>query len=133
VRSDRPTSLPLPQRLTPIWLSSLIFLKRSSDVVTFLLVAATLTVYSWTVYTQQQWAQEYRKLETLQRNERHLTMANEGIKDQLAQQAEKPATGLVTPSQANTIFLPPAPQRQSSTTSTNTTDPEPAAKTPLGY
>jgi hypothetical protein len=24
-------------------------------------------------------------------------MANEGIKDQLAQQAEKPATGLVTP------------------------------------
>lgn len=133
VRSDRPTSLPLPQRLTPIWLSSLIFLKRSSDVVTFLLVAATLTVYSWTVYTQQQWAQEYRKLETLQRNERHLTMANEGIKDQLAQQAEKPATGLVTPSQANTIFLPPAPQRQSSTTSTNTTDPEPPAKTPLGY
>lgn len=133
VRSDRPTSLKLPQRLTPIWLSSLIFLKRSSDVVTFLLVAATLTVYSWTVYTQQQWAQEYRKLETLQRNERHLTMANEGIKDQLAQQAEKPATGLVTPSQANTIFLPPAPQRQSSTTSTNTTDPEPAAKTPLGY
>lgn len=133
VRSDRPTSLKLPQRLTPIWLSSLIFLKRSSDVVTFLLVAATLTVYSWTVYTQQQWAQEYRKLETLQRNERHLTMANEGIKDQLAQQAEKPATGLVTPSQANTIFLPPAPQRQSSTISTKTTDPEPAAKTPLGY
>jgi Fe-S cluster biosynthesis and repair protein YggX len=133
VRSDRPTSLKLPQRLTPIWLSSLIFLQRSSDVITFLLVAATLTVYSWTVYTQQQWAQEYRKLETLQRNERHLTMANEGIKDQLAQQAEKPATGLVTPSQANTIFLPPAPQRQSFTTSTNTTDPEPAAKTPLGY
>ena len=133
VRSDRPTSLKLPQPLTPIWLSSLIFLKRSSDVVTFLLVAATLSVYSWTVYTQQQWAQEYRKLETLQRNERHLTMANEGIKDQLAQQAEKPATGLVTPSQANTIFLPPAPQRQSSTTSTKTTDPEPAAKTPLGY
>jgi hypothetical protein len=60
-------------------------------------------------------------------------MANEGIKDQLAQQAEKPATGLVTPSKANTIFLPPAPQRQSFTTSTNTTDPEPAAKTPLGY
>ncbi len=133
VRSDRPTSLPLPQRLTPIWLSSLIFLQRSSDFITFLLVAATLSVYSWTVYTQQQWAQEYRKLETLQRHERHLTMANEGIKDQLAQQAEKPATGLVTPSQANTIFLPPAPQRQSSSILSKTTDPEPAAKTPLGY
>jgi hypothetical protein len=117
----------------PIWLSPLLFLQRSSDVVTFVLVATTLTLYSWTVYTQQQWAQEYRKLENLQRDERHLTTTNAVIKDQLAQQAEKPATGLVSPNSANTIFLTPAPQRQVRTNPAKTGDPEPGAKAPLGY
>jgi hypothetical protein len=125
--------LNVAQRPTPIWLSSLLLLKRSSDVITFLLVAATLTVYSWTVYTQQQWSREYRKLDNLQRNERQLTTANAVFKDQLAQQAESPSTGLVTPTPANTIFLPPAPQRQSHSAPTKTADPEPVAKTPLGY
>lgn len=121
------------QRVTPAWLSPLLILQRSSDVVSFVLISATLALYSLTVYTQQQWAQEYRKLENLQRNERHLTTTNAVIKDQLAQQAEKPATGLVTPTPANTIFLPPAPQRKSSTAPTQMADPEPAAKAPLGY
>jgi hypothetical protein len=109
------------------------FLQRISDLTTFVLVAATLTVYSWTVYTQQQWTREYRKLETLQRHERDITATNEVIKDKLAQQAERPATGLVTPTPANAIFLPPAPVRQSLTPSTQPSAPEPAAKTPLGY
>lgn len=122
-----------PQQATPVWLSSLLFMQRSSDIVTFLLVASTLIVYSWTVYTQQQWAQEYRKLENLQRNERHLTTANEVMKDQLAQQAENPATGLVNPNQDSTIFLPSAPQRQVYTTSTQTSDRESASTPPLGY
>jgi hypothetical protein len=121
------------QRVTPAWLSPLLILQRSSDVVSFVLISATLALYSWTVYTQQQWAQEYHKLENLQRNERHLTTTNAVIKDQLAQQAEKPATGLVTPTPANTIFLPPAPQRKSSTAPTQMAAPEPAAKAPLGY
>jgi len=118
---------------TPIWLSSLLFLQRSSDVVTFILVATTLTIYSWTVYTQQQWTKEYQKLETLQRHERHLTTTNAVIKDQLAQQAENPATGLVTPTPANTIFLPPAPQRQAQTIPTSIAEAESKATTPLGY
>lgn len=128
-----PQTLTLSQQLTPRWLSSLLFLKRSSDVVTFLLVTTTLTIYSWTVYTQQQWMRDYRKLENLQRQERQLTTANAVMKNQLAQQAEKPATGLVTPTQTNAIFLPPAPQRQASTASTQTTHSEPEAKSPLGY
>ncbi|NEQ21691.1 MAG: hypothetical protein F6K28_21245 [Microcoleus sp. SIO2G3] len=118
---------------TPIWLSSLLFLQRSSDLVTFILVGTTLTIYSWTVYTQQQWTKEYRKLETLQRHERQLTTTNAVIQDQLAQQAENPATGLVTPTPGNTIFLPPAPQRQAQTAPTPTTEPESKATTPLGY
>ncbi|HEY9829349.1 MAG TPA: hypothetical protein V6D26_02135, partial [Stenomitos sp.] len=89
--------LNVSQQPKPIWLSSLLVLQRGSDLVAFFLVATTLTIYSWTVYTQQQWAQEYRKLENLQRQERQLTTANAVMKDQLAQQAERPATGLVTP------------------------------------
>lgn len=133
IEAQRLGTATLSRQTTPAWLSSLVFLQRSSDYLTFLLIGATLTLYSWTVYTQQQWTQEYRKLETLQRNERNLTTANEVMKDQLAQQAESPATGLVTPTSANAIFLPPAPQRQSHTAPTQKTDAEPTATTPLGY
>ena len=125
--------LKLSQETQPLWLSSLLFLQRSSDVITFLLVAATLTIYSWTVYTQQQWSQEYGKLQKLQRDERQLTTANAVIKDQLAQQAEKPGTGLVPPTQANTIFLQPAPQRPFHTAPNQSTEPEPPQLPPLGY
>jgi len=118
---------------TPAWLSPLLFLQRSSDIVTFVLVASTLTLYAWTVYTQQQWAQEYGKLESLQREERQLTTTNEVLKNQLAQQAEKPSTGLVTPTPAKKIFLQPAPQRQPLSAPTKTVDPELPSKAPLGY
>lgn len=121
------------QQPQPMWLSPLLFVQRSSDIVTFVLVATTLTLYALTVYTQQQWTQEYRKLENLQRDERHLTTTNAVIKNQLAQQAEKPATGLVSPSPANTIFLTPAPQRQINSNSAKKVDVEPGAKAPLGY
>jgi hypothetical protein len=108
-------------------------LQRGSDVITLILGIVTLTIYSWTVYTQQQWTQEYRKLGTLQRNERDLTTTNEIIKDQLAQQAERPATGLVTPTTANTLLLSPAPQRPFQESPNQTPDQETLAKTPLGY
>ena len=132
-QSEATATLPLSLRPEPSWLSLLLFLQRSSDIITFLLIAATLTIYSWTVYTQQQWTREYRKLQTLQRQERQMTTANATLKDQLAQQAENVATGLVTPTPANTIFLPPAPQRSSHTTPTKVPDSQSSARTPLGY
>jgi len=125
--------LNVSQQPKPIWLSSLLVLQRGSDLMAFFLVTTTLTIYSWTVYTQQQWTQDYRKLEALQRQERQLTTANAVMKDQLAQQAERPATGLVAPSQANTIYLPSAPQRPFNESPTRSADPEPGGKTPLGY
>ncbi len=118
---------------SPLWLRSLLFVQRSSDVITFCLVAITLTVYSWTVYTQQQWSQEYRKLETLQRHERHLTTTNETLKDQLAQQAENPETGLVTPTTANTIYLPPARQETQAAPTPPLPETQPTTSMPLGY
>ena len=102
-----------PREAVPLWLMRLCALQRHSSIVTFLLVASMLVVYGWTVYSQQLWSKEYRKLETLQRHERQLTTTNEVLKNQMALQAERPNTGLVAPSPASAIFLPPAPQNPS--------------------
>ena len=125
--------LNVSQRPKPIWLSSILVVQRSSDLMAFILVATTLSIYSWTVYTQQQWSREYRKLEDLQREERQLTTTNAVMKDQLAQQAERPGTGLVTPTPANPLVLPASPQRPFQTAPTQSANPVPVAKTPLGY
>ena len=99
-------------RRTPLWLKSLVGAQRSSSVVVFLLIAAVMVVYGQTVYTQQMWSREYRKLETLQRHERQLTTTNESLKDQIVQQSEKSTTGLVPITSHNSIFVKPAPLRK---------------------
>ncbi len=126
-------NLNVSQRPKPIWLSSLLVVQRGSDLMAFILVATTLTIYSWTVYTQQQWSKEYRKLENLQREERQLTAKNAVMQDQLAQQAERPGAGLVPPTPANPVVLPASPQRPFQTAPAQSAAPEPMAKTPLGY
>ncbi|HEY9692972.1 MAG TPA: hypothetical protein V6D15_12240 [Oculatellaceae cyanobacterium] len=131
-RSRRLENLPYSQAY-PKWLRTLIMMQRSSDIMMFSLVTAMLTIYGLTVYTQQLWTKEYRKLDHLQRQERQMTAANEVLKNQLAQQAENPATGLIPPDPAKTIFLPAAPQRhfqqQPSTAKAVVSPPKP----PLGY
>ena len=117
----------------PSWLRSLLLVQRSSDLLAFLLCFATLILYSWTVYTQQQWTKAFRQLETLQRNERHLTTANAVMKDHLAQEAENPGTGLVNPSRNNTILLPPTQERKFKKVNTQSQKSQPVGKTPLGY
>jgi hypothetical protein len=126
--------LNVSQRPKPVWLSSLLVVQRSSDLIAFLLVATTLSIYSWTVYTQQQWSKEYRKLEDLQRQERQLTTANAVMQNQLARQAEQRGSGLVpfNPS-TGSVVLPSQDPRPVRTTPTQSADPEPMAKTPLGY
>jgi hypothetical protein len=95
----------------PLWLTLLVMAQRGSSVVTFILIAAVLTVYSWTVYAQQRWGQAYRHLESLQKQERQLIATNEVLKNQMARQAEKPDVGLILPDPSTRIFLSPAPQR----------------------
>jgi len=107
--------LQLRTQSAPLWLLRLCALQRRFCVVTFLLMAGMLTVYAWTVYSQQTWSQAYRKLETLQRHERQLTATSEVLKNYMALQAEQPATGLVLPNPATAIFVVPAPQRAART------------------
>lgn len=89
----------------PVWLMRWNSLHRHSAVITFLLVSATLVVYGWTVYSQHLWSGSYKKLQELQRDERQLTKHDEALKNRMAQEAEKPHSGLVSPTPANTIFL----------------------------
>lgn len=107
--------LQLKAQSAPLWLLRLCALQRRFCVVTFLLMAGMLTVYAWTAYSQQRWSQAYRKLETLQRQERQLTATSEVLKNYMALQAEQPATGLVPPDPATAIFIVPAPQRPART------------------
>lgn len=123
-------SLPKPQPL-PVWLKFLVTLQRGSSVLTFVLVAGVLSVYGWTVLVQQRWGHEYSKLETLRKHERHLVAANEVLKNQLAQQAERPDTGLVLPDPGTTVFLAPAPARP--LVEPSSLPAMPASTSPLGY
>ncbi|MEO1429615.1 MAG: hypothetical protein AAFS12_06365 [Cyanobacteria bacterium J06632_19] len=89
----------------PVWLMRWNSLHRHSAVMTFLLVSATLVVYGWTVYSQHLWSRSYKKLQELQRDERQLTKHDEILKNRMAIEAEKPHSGLVSPTPGNTIFL----------------------------
>ena len=98
----------------PAWLRFLLFLQHCSSFVTFSLVVSTLIVYAGVVYSQQQWSSNYDELKKLQRSYRNLIATNETLKNQLAEQAEQPETGLVLPDPDNTIVLPSPSQLPSS-------------------
>jgi hypothetical protein len=110
---------------------------RHSGILAFVLVATTLVIYGWTVYSQQHWSQSYRKLQTLQRDERQLTTTIEVLKNKMAQEAQTPAAGLVSPSPAGAIFLPPASEDANSSPSTTTPEsnfqPQQQNSAPIGY
>ncbi len=92
-------------RSIPSWLLPLHLWQRRFGIATYILIAGMLAVYGSTVYSQQKWSQEYRKLENLQRYERELTTKNEVLKNHLAKEAEQSATNLVAPNPADAIIL----------------------------
>lgn len=132
--NDRVRQLPT-RRSLPMWLRLLIQLQRGSLVVTFILVTAALVLYGSTIYMQQHWSKEYRKLKTMQRSERQMVTAKELMKNQLIQQAEQPGSGLVPRTTDHTIFLEPAPDRVPVAADPTLAKPDsaPNASAPLGY
>lgn len=125
--------LPLPKQKTPAHLRSLLVLQKGASLVTLILIGAALGVYAWTVYIPKLWNKEYNKLETLQRYERQLQSTSETIKEQLAQQAEKPENGLANPNPAQTIFLPAAPETSNYHKANPKSEQVPLVTTPLAY
>ncbi|MDX2097391.1 MAG: hypothetical protein SFW36_06405 [Leptolyngbyaceae cyanobacterium bins.59] len=102
--------LPQPQPI-PLWLRSLLIAQKSASILAVVLGVTTLAAYSQMVFSQKHWNQQYHALLKLQRHERQLVGAIQGLKDQLAREAERPEMGLVYPNPSKTIFLTPAPPR----------------------
>ena len=131
--------LPLPTMpnsgTVPLWLLRLYTFHRYSSVLAFLLVASTLAVYGWTVYSQELWGQSYRRLQNLQRHERLLTTTNATLTNKMAEEAEQPTAGLVSPTPERMIFLPPGSHSPKPASSNTTPNPETQQQTlsPLGY
>ncbi|MBO1348671.1 MAG: hypothetical protein EBE86_015375 [Hormoscilla sp. GUM202] len=131
--SSADRSLITSHQQTPNWLRMLIGLERCVSVVTIALGAATVTVYGLTVSSGQQWSRDYNSLQSLQRYERQLRVANEVLKNKMAEQAENPDTGLVPQNPTNTIFIPPASERLSSAISPVPSTTASKLTMPLGY
>jgi hypothetical protein len=102
-----PNAYPVPN-----WLKFLISFQRLSITTTILLTMVVFGVYSWTVYAQESWNKEYKKLEELKRLERNFT-TTEGLLEHSmvgeAQQTSKQKLVRETPEQS--IFLQSAPAR----------------------
>ena len=132
--SNPPHSLISRQRnrlKKPGWLRFLLLIQHGSSLVTLCLVISTLIVYAGVVYSQQQWSSNYEQLKKLQRTYRHLIATNESLKNQLAEQAEQPETGLVAPDPDNTIVLPSPSQVPSPNQKNNwKSSPQATAKPP---
>jgi hypothetical protein len=129
--------LPNPQ-WQPLWLRSLLNVQRASSVAVVFLLSGALSIYGLTVYGEQQWTEEYKKLESLRLREQQLSATSEVLKHQLAKEAENPETGLVPQKPAETIFLPPIPESRSPQAdpipnSEPTLKDRATVETPLGY
>lgn len=100
----------IPVARKPRWLNKLLRTQRASTVVTTGLVTLSFVMYGWTVYIQHLWRGEFDRMQALERQERQLTAASETLRQHLANQAERPDSGLVLPTPESAIFLPaPAP------------------------
>ncbi|MEM1393422.1 MAG: hypothetical protein AAF757_05745 [Cyanobacteria bacterium P01_D01_bin.116] len=117
----------------PLWLMRWNTLHRHTAVITFLLVSSTLIVYGLTVYSQHLWSRSYQKLQDLQRNERQLTKHDEMLKNKMAEEAEKPHSGMVSPTPANTIFLEETPPSSPNKIDSNTSQTEALPSNVVGY
>jgi hypothetical protein len=124
-----PNAYPVPN-----WLKFLVSAQRLSIATTVLLTIAVFGVYSWTVYAQESWNKQYRKLEDLKRLERNLT-ATEGLLEHSmigdAQKTSKQQLIRETPEQA--IFLQSAPARPLSLPPQATEQQQEKPYEPLGY
>jgi len=117
----------------PETLRNLVLLQRGSSVVVLLLGMLTLGVYSRTVHAQRSWSTAYSDLALLRRQEPQLTLANEALKQHLADSAELQGSGLVKPDPFNALFLEPAAPRSMLDVPEAVETQNPQLEQPLSY
>lgn len=121
----------------PNWLKSLLAVQRVSLILFCSVLGLSAIVYGYTVYTQDAWTTQHGQLRRLQKQERQQGVMNENLKHNMAQVAEQPDSGLVSPSPERIVVVPKAPQRPPvkslPTEPAPSPSPTPSAKLPLGY
>jgi hypothetical protein len=94
----------------------------------------SVIVYGYTARTQDIWKAQHKQLKRFQTQEHHKAVMAENIKQDLAQQAQQPSSGLVDPSPKRMVFIPSAPQRPvKAFASPAPPASAPKSKLPLGY
>jgi hypothetical protein len=128
-RLPRSNSFPLP-----LWLRLLITTQKVSIVATVLFTVSVFAIYGWTVYAQDQWNQQYKKLEQLKRQERQLTNAAGSFNNEMLQSIQKKPGDLVRESPEKSIFLQAAPLRPKRDVPSNVSEvPKNKHNESLGY
>ena len=105
-RLPRTNSFPLP-----LWLRVLMVTQKLSIIMTVMLTISVFAIYGWTVYAQEQWNQQYKKLEQLKRQERQLTTAEGVFDNDMLRSVQKNPGELVRERPEQSIFLQAAPLR----------------------
>ncbi|MGB3613357.1 MAG: hypothetical protein WBA10_06130 [Elainellaceae cyanobacterium] len=89
----------------------LVFAQRSSFIGASVVTAIALTLYGWTVYSQQQWSNQYSRFRTLQLHEQRLVTVTGALEAQILQpNAAEPST-LRPVSSDDMVEIAPAPLR----------------------
>ncbi|MGF1496429.1 MAG: hypothetical protein ACFB8W_06335 [Elainellaceae cyanobacterium] len=108
----KPKVRPFPkQTATPSWLHVLIIAQRGTFALTSVLIAVVLSLYGWTVISQQRWTSAYGRLQDLQRYERELMSAIGTLKHDLLEEASQPGSGLNQMTPTDILEVPAAPHR----------------------
>jgi len=100
----------LPQS-KPLWLKSLMVTQFTSSIVTVLLATTSVAFYGLTIYGQSKWTTEYQQLQKLRQKEQEISVANELLKNHIAEQASTSDSGFTSRDSVKRIFLEPAPPR----------------------
>ena len=128
-RLPKTNSFPLP-----LWLRVLMTTQKLSIAATVLLTISVFVIYGWTVYAQEQWNQQYKKLELLKRQERQLTNAAGSFDNEMLQSIQKKPGDLVRESPEKSIFLQAAPLRPKREVPSNVSElPKDKNNERLGY
>jgi aminoglycoside phosphotransferase len=97
-------------------------------------IGLSAIVYGYTVHTQDLWKSQYQQLKRLRTQETQQAVMNENLKQELAISAQKPDSGLVSPSPDLSVFIPSAPLRPLKPLSTPPAAPATLkSKLPVGY
>jgi hypothetical protein len=121
------------RNLAPAWLKSLLTIQRGSSILFGSVLGLSVIVYGYTASTQGAWKTQHKQLKRFQAQEQQQAVMNENLKQEMAQTAEQPASGLVDPSPDRLVFIPSAPQRPAKSLPTPPSQSPPKSKLPLGY